>query len=56
MIEAGVDVIAKAGRYRAKGWKAGDGRWKEAHLMETEAHPAACMDSIVVKGRGSRTH
>jgi hypothetical protein len=39
-----------------QGWKAEDGWRKEAHLTETEAHPAARVDGIVVESRGSRTH
>jgi hypothetical protein len=40
----------------SKGWEAGDRRWKEAHLTETEAHLAMCMDSVVVESGGNRTH
>ena len=39
LVEVGKDMIAKAGRGRDGGWKAGSRRWEKADLTKTETDP-----------------
>ena len=49
-------MVAKTGRQRARRWKAGCRRWKEADLTESKADPTTRVDSVGAKSRSCRAH
>ena len=49
LVEIRQDMVAKAGRQGARGWKAGDWWWEETDLMKAKANPLTRVDSVGAK-------